>query len=83
MWQASSVCDRLRNSTARAVVIAHTLLGDPSAAHTSSPQGAREAYFREVDQQGVDLLHKCKVWLGGNRYQQRLHGGGKKGEKMR
>jgi hypothetical protein len=52
--RASSVCDRLRNLTARCVLIAHTLLGDPQVVGTEATLQARELYFAELDSQCIE-----------------------------
>jgi hypothetical protein len=66
--RASSVCDRLRNLTARCVVIAHALLGDPEVVGTDGTRQAREKYFKELDSQCIEALKCCKIWLGGTTY---------------
>jgi hypothetical protein len=66
--RASSVCDRLRNLTARSVVIAHALLGDPEVVGTDGTRQKREKYFKELDLQCIEALKSCKIWLGGTTY---------------
>jgi hypothetical protein len=64
----TSVCDRLRNATARTVVLAHKLLGDPAVVGETASQEARKWYYEELDRQGAELLAKCKIWRGGTCY---------------
>jgi hypothetical protein len=65
---SNSVCDRLRNATARTVVLAHRLLGDPAVVGETASAQARQWYYEELDRQGAELLAKCKIWLGGTKY---------------
>jgi hypothetical protein len=65
----SSVCDRLRNATARAVRDAHRLLGDPAVIGTEAPVGFRARYLEALDTHAEQQLTSCKHWLGGASYQ--------------
>jgi hypothetical protein len=66
--RAPSVCDRLRNACARCVMIAHKLLGDPDMVGAAAKQTTRDVYFAAVDAKAVELMSKCKLWLGGTKY---------------
>jgi hypothetical protein len=67
----SSVCDRLKNATARAVRDAHRLLGDPAVVGDSAPAEVRARYFEVLDEHASKLLNQCKMWLGGTKYRGR------------
>lgn len=62
--RASSATDRLRNSMARAVVMAHTLLGDPAKVTQAAKPAARRMYYKWLDRKAMSLLLDCKIWDG-------------------
>ena len=64
----SSVCDRLRNATARVVRDVHRLMGDPDAIGTDGPEHQREQYLAALDEYAARQLRLCKQWMGGKVY---------------
>jgi hypothetical protein len=64
----SSVCDRLRNATARAVRDVHRLMGDPTVVGLTASDEARAQYFSILDEMAAKALGECKVWVGGTQY---------------
>jgi hypothetical protein len=66
--RASSVCDRLRNMTARVVVQVHRLMGDPTVVGLTGTDEARARYFSALDEHAAKALGECKLWMGGAQY---------------
>jgi hypothetical protein len=50
------------------LVLAHSLLGDPSFVGEGAPKANRDLYYELLDKHCAEQLDRCKVWLGGTRY---------------